>query len=81
MPSNWRGWRTYSQRNTQRNTSYAAGVVRGYWGCRYYKTETRLRLTDHHLADLNDRRKIGVVGNIAHDLLRVRPESFLKRLD
>ena len=45
------------------------------------KMESRLRLTDHDLADLNDRRKIGVVGNIAHDLLRVRSESFLKRLD
>jgi hypothetical protein len=81
MPSNWRGWRTYSQRNTQRNTSYAAEWSADIEAVDITMTETRLRLTDHHLADLNDRRKIGVVGNIAHDLLRVRPESFLKRLD
>jgi hypothetical protein len=76
-----RGWRTYSQRNPQRNTSYAAERCADVGAVDITKNESRLRLTDHHLADLDDRRKIGVVGNIVHDLLRVRPESLLKRLD
>lgn len=31
--------------------------------------------TDHHLADLHYRRKIGVVGDIGQDLIGMRPEA------
>src|SRR5262249_36608128 len=39
-----------------------------------------LRLSDHYLADLQDRLKIRVVGNIGQDLLGMRPEPSLERL-
>src|ERR1700749_627447 len=67
--------------NPQRNTSYAAERSADIDAVDISKTESTLRLADHHFTDLYDRRKIGVVGNIAHDLRRVRPEAFLKRLD
>src|SRR5262245_6694580 len=36
---------------------------------------------DDDLADLEDRGQVGVVRNVAHNLLRVRPEGRLESLD
>src|ERR1700675_4717012 len=36
---------------------------------------------DHHLADLNHRRQIGIVRDVAHDLLGMRSEAALKGVD
>src|SRR5208283_4288223 len=36
---------------------------------------------NNHLADLNHRIKIGVIRNVAHDLLRVRSKAALKGVD
>src|SRR5712692_6460108 len=38
-------------------------------------------LADHHLADLHHRTQVGVVRNVAHDLLGVRAETLLEGFD
>ena len=38
-------------------------------------------MTDHHVADLNHGLKVGVVLEVLHDLIRVRAEPGLERLD
>src|SRR5579871_4231760 len=40
-----------------------------------------LRPSDHDIADLDNRRQIGVVRNISHDLLGMRAKAGLERFD
>ena len=41
----------------------------------------RPALSDQHFAHLDDRGLVGVVGDVAHDFLRVRTEAGLEGLD